>query len=125
MSEEKFNYNYSAKEQKEIIKIKDKYRKKTTKETKVEELKRLDKSATKSATIWSLFLGIIGTLALGIGMVCTMVWISYFTIGVIIGVIGLVLIALSYPIYLKITNKRREKIAPTIMRLAEEIESFK
>ncbi|MCM1529067.1 MAG: hypothetical protein NC093_03625 [Alistipes sp.] len=41
-------------------------------------------------------------------------------IGIITGIIGMVMIALAYPIFSYITKKQREKIAPEILRLTEE-----
>lgn len=44
-------------------------------------------------------------------------------ISIIIGVIGIVMIALAYPLYERITKKERKKIAPLILKLADELKS--
>ena len=122
MSEKKdtFHYSYSAKQQEEIRKIREKYVHKE--ESKMEQLRRLDESATKPGTIASIIVGILGTLLLGVGMCCTMVWEERFFIpGIIIGVIGIAVVAAAYPIYNHITQKRRKKLAPEIMRLTDEL----
>lgn len=117
---ETFTYNYSASQQAEIRKIREKYIPKE--ETKIEQLRRLDESTTKSGMIVSLTVGIISTLVMGFGMCCTMVWAeSLFIPGIVIGVIGMAGIAAAYPLYLHITKKRREKVAPEIMRLTDEL----
>lgn len=51
-----------------------------------------------------------------------MVWAEdYFILGVIVGIIGLVGIGLTYPLYSHITKKERERLAPEILRLTEEL----
>ena len=41
--------------------------------------------------------------------------------GVIIGIVGIVLVSLAYPIYNRTVKKEREKIAPEIIRLTDEL----
>lgn len=115
-----FEYNYSAKQQKEIKTIREKYVPKE--ENKMEQLRRLDASATKPGTAASIIVGVIGALLFGIGMCCTMVWMgNLFIPGIVIGVAGLLAIAAAYPVYTHITKKQREKLAPEIMRLTDEL----
>lgn len=117
---ETFEYNYSAKQQKEIKTIREKYVPKE--ENKMEQLRRLDASATKPGTAASIIVGVIGALLFGIGMCCTMVWMgNLFIPGIVIGVAGLLAIAAAYPVYTYITKKQREKLAPEIMRLTDEL----
>lgn len=117
---ETFEYNYSAKQQKEIKTIREKYVPKE--ENKMEQLRRLDASATKPGTAASIIVGVIGALLFGIGMCCTMVWMgNLFIPGIVIGVTGLLAIAAAYPVYTHITKKQREKLAPEIIRLTDEL----
>jgi uncharacterized membrane protein YeaQ/YmgE (transglycosylase-associated protein family) len=117
---ETFNYNYSSKQQEEIQRIREKYVPKE--ENKMEQLRHLDESATKPGTIAALAVGIIGTLLLGVGMCCSLVWAeSYFIVGIVIGVIGIAVLVAAYPLYMYITKKQREKIAPEILKLTEEL----
>lgn len=122
MGKESFEYTYSATDEKELQKIKDKYRQKTTKETKMQQIVSLDKSVTKTATIVSIALGIAGSLILGVGMTCVTVWINYFAVGIVVGVVGLIIMGLTYPLYLKMVKSKKEQIAPQILKLTEEIE---
>lgn len=118
-SDETFKFTYSAKEQEEIRKIRQKY---APEENKMEQLRRLDQNVTKKGTIYAIVLGIIGTLVLGTGMCCTMVFDAvWFVPGIIIGIIGIGIVAVAYPIYNYITKKEREKIAPEIIRLTDEL----
>lgn len=117
---ETFCYTYSAKEQEEIKNIRQKYLPKE--QDKMEQLRCLDQSATKRGTSIALMVGIISSLLLGIGMSCTMVWKDTMYIpGIIIGIIGIAGVSAAYPLYKQITKKQREKLAPEIMRLTEEL----
>ncbi len=118
----KYFYTYSAKEQAEIKRIREKYQPQT--ENKIEQLRRLDASVTKKGNIISLVLGILGSLILGMGMSCIMVWgdsLSIFAVGVLIGVLGLVCMCLAYPLHTYITKKERVRITPEIIRLTDEL----
>ena len=51
-----------------------------------------------------------------------MVWAeTLFIPGIIIGIVGIIGICAAYPLYVRITKKQREKLAPEIMRLADEL----
>lgn len=113
-----FEYTYSAPRQEEIKRIREKYLPKE--EDKMEQLRRLDNRVTQKATMASLAVGIVSTLILGVGMCCCMVW-NLFVLGIIVGVIGIAGVAAAYPLYTYITAREREKIAPEIFRLTEEL----
>ncbi|MBQ7915610.1 MAG: hypothetical protein IJ315_02330 [Firmicutes bacterium] len=115
---DKFEYTYSAKQQEEIKRIREKYVPREP--DKMEQLRRLDASVTRKSTMISLVVGIIGVLTLGVGMSCCMVW-NVFAPGIIIGLVGIVGVALAYPLYVRVTRKEREKIAPQILHLTEEL----
>lgn len=119
-NEKKFIYTYSAGEQEEIKNIRRKYL--PPEENKMEQLRKLDESATKKGMTASLTLGIVSALVLGIGMSCTMVWAgALFIPGIGIGILGIAGIGASYPLYLSITKKQREKLAPRVMELTNEL----
>lgn len=114
-----FSYTYSAKQQEEIKKIREKYVPKET--DKMEQLRRLDASVTKKSTIISLIVGIIGALILGTGMSMCMVWADLFIPGILVGIIGIAAVSMAYPLYSYITKKERKKITPEILRLTDEL----
>lgn len=117
---EEFRYTYSAQEQTEVARIRSKYL--PREENKMERLRRLDKSVTQKGMIVSLSVGILGALILGLGMSCTLVWQgAWFVPGIVIGVLGLGLAAAAYPLYRRITQKERQRMAPEILRLADEL----
>ena len=117
---ESFEYTYSAKEQDEIQKIRSKYLPKQ--ETKIEQLRKLDQQAERPGTIVAIAIGTIGTLVLGFGMCCTMVWAdTMFVPGIVIGLLGMAIVGAGYPSYKKITENQRAKIADQIIALSNEL----
>lgn len=127
---ETFHYTYSAKQQKEIDAIRNKYLPPEEQEDKMAQLRKLDASVTKKATIHAVVIGIIGALILGLGMSLAMTEIAEIIslqkniaiiIGIIIGLIGIVLVCLAYPIYNHTLRKERERIAPEIIKLTDEL----
>lgn len=123
-----FSYTYSAKEQAELKKIRDKYDPPVKTEDKMSRLRRLDAEVSSKATRVALTIGIIGTLVMGFGMSLIMTDIGAFfgeipsmVIGIVTGIIGIALVCLAYPVYNKKLKKEREKIAPEILRLTDEL----
>jgi uncharacterized membrane protein YuzA (DUF378 family) len=123
-----FRYTYSAKQQEEIKNIRKKYL--LQEEDKMEQLRRLDAGVTSKATMKALVLGVIGALVLGLGMslimselgaVLGMSDMASLVMGIVIGLCGMVPVALAYPVYNQVVKKEREKIAPEILRLTEEL----
>ena len=125
-----FQYTYSAKEQAELKRIRDKYTAPTETEDKMTRLRRLDASVTNTAQAVALVFGVIGTLILGFGMSLVMTELAEslgisgdaaMVIGIIVGIVGGVLASLAYPIYNAIVKARRKKLAPEIIRLTDEL----
>ena len=125
-----FQYTYSAKEQAELKRIREKYTPSTEAEDKMERLRKLDAGVTQKAQVVALIFGIVGALILGIGMSLCMsdfaeILGSYrnmaMVIGIPIGLVGGVLAALAYPMYNLIVKRERKKIAPEIIRLTDEL----
>ncbi len=117
---ETFEYAYSSKRQMEVEKIRKKYL--PPEEDKMELLRKLDKSVETPGMVAGIVLGVIGCLILGTGMSCIMVWSdTLFILGIIVGTVGLALVAAAYPVYSRITRKQRKKLAPRILELTEEL----
>ncbi len=115
-----FEYTYSAEQQAEIEMIRSKYI--TKEETKLNKLRKLDAAVTRPGTIAGLVMGIVGILIFGGGMSCTLVGgVAFLIPGIILGIIGVISMLVAYPLYKKITNKERERIAPQILALTEEL----
>ena len=115
--DEIFNYTYSAAQQDEVRNIRKKYL--PREENKMEQLRRLDRSVTRKAQAASITVGVIGSLILGVGMCCAMVWQgTWFFPGI---VAGIAVVALAYPVYNHVAKKERKRVAPEILRLSEEL----
>ena len=116
---------YSAKQQEEIAQIRKKYQPKEL--DKMEQLRALDAGVGKKATTVALILGIVGALVMGLGMSLAMTDLSEvlgsiaMPVGIVIGIVGIVLLSLAYPVYNRVLAKEREKIAPQLLRLTEEL----
>ena len=131
VSKESFNYTYSAQQQEEVEAIRKKYLPtQDTSEDKMEQLRRLDQQVTNKATMLSIIVGVVGALIMGTGMSLAMTDIgSYigmsgnvgFVFGIVIGVIGMVVLGVAYPLYNKTLKEEREKIAPEIIRISDEL----
>ena len=127
-TESSFKYTYSAKEQDEIKRIRQKYQ--SQEEDSMTRLRKLDASVTSKATVIALVLGIAGVLILGMGMSLIMTDLAVLLgmkgmtniiVGIITGVLGVILAALAYPVYSKVLKRERERIAPEILRLTDEL----
>ena len=127
-TESSFKYTYSAEEQDEIKRIRQKYQ--VQEEDGITKLRKLDAKATNKATIVSLAMGLTGALVMGGGMslimtdlatVLGMTSINSMIVGIIAGVVGMILAAMAYPMYNKVLKREREKIAPEILMLTEEL----
>lgn len=114
-----FSYAYSVQQRKEVERIRAKYI--PPQENKLEQLRRLDRQAERRGVGIAIGVCTICMLLLGIGMTLTMVYTRFFGLGVVVGVIGIAGMAAAYPLYQRITKKSREKIAPEILRLSEEL----
>ena len=124
-NEQSFQYTYSAQRQKEIEAIRKKYLPKE--EDKMDQLRKLHHSATRKAQAVSIAIGVIGALVLGAGMSLCMTELGLLlggmamSIGILAGLAGLFMVALAYPVYNRVLKKERERIAPEILRLTDEL----
>ena len=122
---EGFSFTYSAEQQKEVEAIRKKYLPQEA--DKMEQLRALHAIPTRKAQMAALTVGIIGTLIMGTGMSLAMTEIGAalgglaMVIGILVGMAGMVLVALAYPLYNRVLKKQREKIAPQILQLSEQL----
>lgn len=117
---ETFEYTYSAEQQAEIKRIRDKYLPK--KEDKLEQIRRLDQSATKKGTIVGIIVGLAGCLVFGAGLSLVLViGMDMLMPSIVLGFWGIIGMAAALPLYKKITKEERKRIAPQILALTDEI----
>jgi len=124
-NKEGFTFTYSAAQQQEIESIRKKYL--PREEDKMEQLRKLHAIPTQKAQTASLAVGIIGALIMGTGMSLAMTDIGSalgslaMIVGIVVGIAGMALVALAYPLYNRVLKKQRERIAPEILRLSDEL----
>ena len=120
-----FEYTYSAQQRSEVEAIRKKYL--PREEDKMERLRLLHSSASKKAKASSISIGTVGALILGTGMSLVMTELGTLLggmamiVGILVGLIGIVLVALAYPVYNRVLKRERERIAPEILRLTDEL----
>lgn len=127
--QQEFIYTYSAKDQSEIDRIRQKY---TTnpKDDKIKRLHDLDASVHSRASAASIAVGTVGALIMGVGMSMVMTEFGQFfglgaytsPVGIAIGVVGLAIAICAYPLYRTVSERRRKKIAPEILSLLDELD---
>lgn len=117
-----FSYTFSAERREEVERIREKYLPREADPT--ERLREIDRGVTRKATVASISVGVVGSLVMGIGMCFTMLWATdprVFIAGVAIGLAGIALVALAYPLYRRVIRREREKAAPEVMRITDEL----
>lgn len=118
--ENTFHYTYSAKENQEVLRIRKKYL--PHEESKIEELKRLDNLVQSAGITESLMIGVCGCLLFGLGMCLAMKIIGHAVwLGVLLGLIGMVVMLMAYPIYRRSFIRAKAKYTPRILELSAEL----
>ncbi len=96
--------------------------------TSLDELKALDNKVKRPAEIYAFTFGIIGAIIMGCGMSLVMTDIgkvlgltNSMIPGIAIGVIGLFMVIVNYPIFKNILSSRRKKYAAQIIAVSDRI----
>ena len=121
---EKFEYKYSApsiEERREIDSIRKQYLPKEERESKLERLRHLDNLVKNVPTIYSLVLGVVGSLVFGTGMTFFLEWVELWYLGIPFSIIGLVMVSIAYPVYKKKLSKYKAKYSKEIIELSNEL----
>jgi len=107
-------------------KIRSEYIQKKT--TELDELRALDAKVKRPANLFAGVFGTVSVLVMGSGMSLIMTDIgdmldisNSMAVGIIIGIIGMGMALINYPIYKKILKGRREEYAAEIMQLSDRI----
>jgi len=120
-----FEYTYSAQRQQEVEQIRKAYL--PREEDKMAELRRLHAVPTQKAQAASISVGVIGALVLGTGMSLCMTELGAalgelaMVLGILVGLVGLSMVAVAWPLYHRVLKAERRRIAPEILRLSEEL----
>lgn len=108
-------------ENKVVEKIVNSYTEKES--TKLDELKALDSKVKKPALIFAYVFGSISALLLGFGMCVAMqvILADLMWLGIVVGVVEIALCLLTYPIYKRILNSRKNKYREQILSISNEL----
>ena len=119
-----FTLHYSAAQNQEVQAIRNKYLPRT--ESKLEELKRLDRTVQSAGILQGLTIGTIGCLLFGLGMCLAMRVIGkYMALGVVVGVCGALTMLAAYPVYRSVFGKVKALHTPRILELVAELSDAK
>ncbi len=120
-----FQYQYSASQNDEVQKIRKKYLPKE--ESKLEELKRLDRTVQNSGMTAALCVGIIGALVFGTGMCHAMQVLGngvvVRVVGIVLSLVGVAGMLAAYPLYRKLHTNMKAKLTPRILDLVHQIDA--
>ena len=107
-------------------KIRTQYMEKTPSE--LDDLRALDAKVKRPANIFAYGFGSISAIIMGAGMSLVMTDIgatvgiaSAMAPGIVIGVVGLCMALLTYPMYKRILNARKKKYGAKILSLSDKI----
>lgn len=96
--------------------------------SEIDELKALDSKVKRPVNIFAYLFGTISALIMGSGMSLVMTDIGSkvgisdsMTIGIVLGIIGMVMAIVNYPIHKRMLDSRRKKYANQIMKLSDKI----
>ena len=96
--------------------------------TDIDELKELDKKVKRPANIFAYVFGSISAIVMGSGMSLVMTEISEIVgirnpmlWGIVIGVAGMLMAIVNYPVYKEILSSRRKKYADKIIALSNKL----
>ncbi len=96
--------------------------------TCLDELKALDARVKRPANVFAYLFGSIGAIVMGSGMSLVMTDIGEIlgmtdslVPGIVIGVVGMSMAIVNYPLYKRMLTSRRAKYADQIMQLSDKI----
>ncbi len=96
--------------------------------TGLDKLKELDTKVKRPANVFAYFFGSISAIIMGAGMSLVMTDIAKtvgiknpMLYGIVIGVAGMMMAIINYPVYKRILGSRRKKYADKIIALSEKI----
>ncbi len=94
----------------------------------LDTLKKLDAKVKRPANVFAYTFGVLGAIIMGGGMSLVMTDIGTtigikepMTLGIVIGVAGMVIAIVNYPIYKSFLSNRKKKYANQIISLSDKI----
>lgn len=109
-----------------IQKIRTQYTEKEN--TALDQLKALDAKVKRPANLFAYIFGSVGAIIMGSGMSLVMTDLAKkigmqqpMLYGIVIGIVGMLMAIINYPIYKKLLASRRKKYADKIIALSDKI----
>lgn len=109
-----------------VQKIRTQYMEKES--TELDELRELDTKVKRPANLFAYIFGSIGAVIMGAGMSLVMTDIGAslgmgdaMVPGIAVGVVGLLMALLNYPMYKRILSSRKKKYGSEILKLSDKI----
>ena len=98
--------------------------------TELDALREMDANVKRPVNVFVYTFGAIGSIIMGMGMSLVMtdigavVGIAELMLpGIVVGVIGMAMLLINYPMYKTILNARKKKYAEEIIKLSDKIMS--
>lgn len=111
-----------------VQKIRTQYMEKDSTEKDLSLLRELDAEVKRPANVFGYTFGSIGAIIMGSGMSLVMTDIgaqigvsNAMPLGIVVGIIGMFMAIINYPIYKSILSSRKEKYADRILSLSEKL----
>ena len=96
--------------------------------TELDALKELDAKVKRPANVFAYTFGSIGAIVMGSGMSLVMTDVGSILgmektmmPGIVIGVVGMLMALINYPVYKNMLSSRRKKYASQVMELSDKI----
>lgn len=97
--------------------------------TELDALRELDAKVKRPANVFAYIFGSISAIIMGAGMSLVMTDIANtiglsgdpMLIGIIVGIVGMIMAIINYPIYKGILGNRKKKFGEEILKLSEKI----
>ena len=111
-----------------VQKIRTQYMEKDCTQKELDLLRELDAEVKRPATVFGHVFGSIDAIVMGTGMSLVMTDIgaqlgigNSMPAGIVIGIVGMLIAIINYPIYKAILTSRKEKYADRILALSEKL----
>lgn len=91
-------------------------------ENDFDKLRSLDRKVRMPAEVLAYVLGVLGALVLGVGMCIALQAIAApVALGIVVGVAGIAIVSVNYPIYRAVLNSRKRKYASRVLELGDKL----
>lgn len=111
-----------------VQKIRTQYMEKDSTQKELDLLRELDSEVKRPANVFGYVFGGVGAVIMGAGMSLVMTDIgtqlgigNSMPIGIAVGIAGMLMALINYPIYKNILESRKKKYADRILALSEKI----